>query len=434
MDKLDPMQNQLCRVCDEPAAGFHFGAFTCEGCKSFFGRTSNNQSVIQECKNNYRCIINKKNRTACKACRLRKCLMVGMSKSGSRYGRRSNWFKIHCLMQQAASHRQSVGGGLSHPFDSPSQGSVSGSIQTSLLSRPPIQTSSPSLDTRKMETKLTKPRTTLWRPLEPSAEDERKSPIRKSPGLGDDSKYHLQPPPMHSTNSQNLLPASFQHKPPIIPDLSQLFRLQNSYNFAHLSSPESNQDKEENDDIAQFSPLTMAAAAAAAAHAANAANAASSSSRFSALFGSHPLGFLPPTFNIPALSALPLHKQMLLSPLLASSHLWASARTVYPFLAPSTTPPPTTTSAVGPIDVEKTLAEHKALLERFRTTFSSQHIASASSNVINVDIAATSDDESTSSLTGGGTMPHLSDTEDEDVEEDNRSKRKEDAALDLTCV
>ncbi|KYN31503.1 Knirps-related protein [Trachymyrmex septentrionalis] len=25
--------NQQCRVCDEPAAGFHFGAFTCEGCK-----------------------------------------------------------------------------------------------------------------------------------------------------------------------------------------------------------------------------------------------------------------------------------------------------------------------------------------------------------------------------------------------------------------
>ena len=96
------MQNQLCRVCDEPAAGFHFGAFTCEGCKSFFGRTCNNQSVIAECKNNYRCVVDKKNRTSCKACRLRKCLMVGMSKSGSRYGRRSNWFKIHCLMQKNA--------------------------------------------------------------------------------------------------------------------------------------------------------------------------------------------------------------------------------------------------------------------------------------------------------------------------------------------
>jgi hypothetical protein len=54
LEAIDPLQNQQCRVCEEPAAGFHFGAFTCEGCKSFFGRTCNNQSVIQECKNNYR--------------------------------------------------------------------------------------------------------------------------------------------------------------------------------------------------------------------------------------------------------------------------------------------------------------------------------------------------------------------------------------------
>jgi len=114
-DQMDPMQNQQCRVCEEPAAGFHFGAFTCEGCKSFFGRTCNNQSVIQECKNNYRCTVDKKNRTACKACRLRKCLMVGMSKSGSRYGRRSNWFKIHCLMQNQQSH----GGGSKRPHPPP---------------------------------------------------------------------------------------------------------------------------------------------------------------------------------------------------------------------------------------------------------------------------------------------------------------------------
>nr|CAD7425886.1 unnamed protein product [Timema monikensis] len=104
--------NQTCKVCGEPAAGFHFGAFTCEGCKSFFGRSYNNLSSITECKNNGECIINKKNRTSCKACRLRKCLLVGMSKSGSRYGRRSNWFKIHCLLQeqqqqQAANHHKS---------------------------------------------------------------------------------------------------------------------------------------------------------------------------------------------------------------------------------------------------------------------------------------------------------------------------------------
>uniref|UniRef100_T1HGP3 Nuclear receptor domain-containing protein n=2 Tax=Rhodnius prolixus TaxID=13249 RepID=T1HGP3_RHOPR len=100
--------NQLCRVCGEPAAGFHFGAFTCEGCKSFFGRTYNNLSSISECKNNGECVINKKNRTSCKACRLRKCLLVGMSKSGSRYGRRSNWFKIHCLLQEQGNQTQQL--------------------------------------------------------------------------------------------------------------------------------------------------------------------------------------------------------------------------------------------------------------------------------------------------------------------------------------
>lgn len=94
--------NQLCKVCGEPAAGYHFGAFTCEGCKSFFGRTYNNLSALGECKNNGQCVINKKNRTSCKSCRLKKCLTVGMSKSGSRYGRRSNWFKIHCLIQDQA--------------------------------------------------------------------------------------------------------------------------------------------------------------------------------------------------------------------------------------------------------------------------------------------------------------------------------------------
>ncbi|XP_076282083.1 knirps-related protein [Lasioglossum baleicum] len=98
--------NQQCKVCGEPAAGFHFGAFTCEGCKSFFGRSYNNLSSISECKNGGECVINKKNRTACKACRLRKCLFVGMSKSGSRYGRRSNWFKIHCLLQEQQQQQQ----------------------------------------------------------------------------------------------------------------------------------------------------------------------------------------------------------------------------------------------------------------------------------------------------------------------------------------
>jgi hypothetical protein len=34
--------NQQCKVCGEPAAGFHFGAFTCEGCKVSFYQPEKN--------------------------------------------------------------------------------------------------------------------------------------------------------------------------------------------------------------------------------------------------------------------------------------------------------------------------------------------------------------------------------------------------------
>lgn len=55
---------------------------------------------MSRCKNGGNCEINKKNRTSCKACRLQKCLLAGMSKSGSRYGRRSNSFKESYALQE----------------------------------------------------------------------------------------------------------------------------------------------------------------------------------------------------------------------------------------------------------------------------------------------------------------------------------------------
>jgi len=138
VNAIDPLENQLCRVCDEKAAGFHFGAFTCEGCKSFFGRFCNNQTVIPDCKNNYICVIDKRNRTSCKACRLKKCLNVGMSKSGCRYGRRSNWFKIHCLMQKNAQKPSSS------PLVAPmSRTSAIPSLNRPLIAAPQPQYSSP---------------------------------------------------------------------------------------------------------------------------------------------------------------------------------------------------------------------------------------------------------------------------------------------------
>ncbi|XP_032681899.1 uncharacterized protein LOC116849138 [Odontomachus brunneus] len=110
------VMNQQCKVCGEPAAGYHFGAFTCEGCKSFFGRTYNNASNIAECKNGNSCVINKKNRTTCKSCRLQKCILVGMSKSSSRYGRRSNWFKIHCLLTEQGGQNLALAASAAAPY------------------------------------------------------------------------------------------------------------------------------------------------------------------------------------------------------------------------------------------------------------------------------------------------------------------------------
>lgn len=75
--------------------------------QSFFGRTYSNPGSVSECKNGGNCEINKKNRTSCKACRLKKCILAGMSKSSSRYGRRSNSFKATYASGHAQEDKQS---------------------------------------------------------------------------------------------------------------------------------------------------------------------------------------------------------------------------------------------------------------------------------------------------------------------------------------
>ncbi|XP_037067852.1 zygotic gap protein knirps-like [Pollicipes pollicipes] len=87
--------DQPCAVCNVPAAGYHFGAFTCEGCKSFYGRTYKRTERVEPCRFNNQCDITGRNRTSCKSCRMLKCKMVGMSRAHSRYGRRSNWFTMN---------------------------------------------------------------------------------------------------------------------------------------------------------------------------------------------------------------------------------------------------------------------------------------------------------------------------------------------------
>ena len=305
------MQNQMCRVCEEPAAGFHFGAFTCEGCKSFFGRTCNNQSVIQECKNNYRCVVDKKNRTSCKACRLRKCLMVGMSKSGSRYGRRSNWFKIHCLMQQSLA-------GNKKPSSQPSL-----STEVSPLSSSSLSPTSP-------------PRS--WSSSKDTAR-ELSSPI------------HSKITDRHSDRGQSRSP-DMANSPTMVPRTTTIGATPFSAGLIPQPPP--------------ASPPSIKTSEA-------------PTTPFSPLYGA---GF--PTFPLmstPGLHSLPFHKQALLSPLLAHTHLWQMAR-ANPLL-----------SGVRPeLDL---MAEHKALMERFAAAaMAAQSAAAATIQAASNNSAASKEVES----------------------------------------
>ena len=174
-------------------------------------------------------------------------------------------------------------------------------------------------------------------------------------------------------------------------------------------------------------------------------------------FSSPGLPFIPPTFNLPGLSALPLHKQALLSPLLASSHFLAAARKAYPFLPTTASQNTESPQQTGGNNTD-VLAEHKALLERFRASAAAIAAATAMNNNKEdhekdververpsnnpVDLSKRSSSEDSVSSVGSEIIPHLSDTDEEDqiaVEESEKpteikARRKEEMPLDLTCV
>ncbi|XP_009995674.1 PREDICTED: nuclear receptor subfamily 1 group I member 3 [Chaetura pelagica] len=72
-------REKVCAVCGDRATGYHFHVMTCEGCKGFF-RRSINKGVHFTCPFTRSCPITKAKRRQCQACRLQKCLDVGMRK------------------------------------------------------------------------------------------------------------------------------------------------------------------------------------------------------------------------------------------------------------------------------------------------------------------------------------------------------------------
>ncbi|WKY14391.1 hypothetical protein Q1695_000160 [Nippostrongylus brasiliensis] len=72
-------QTEQCVVCGDSADGFHYGVRSCRGCNAFFRRAiTYDQQFI--CRRGGHCLVDRTARCACRACRLAKCIAVGMDK------------------------------------------------------------------------------------------------------------------------------------------------------------------------------------------------------------------------------------------------------------------------------------------------------------------------------------------------------------------
>lgn len=65
----------------------HYGAYTCEACKTFFRRSGEKHQSYVCCTRKNQCFPNEDNSFTCKACRYRKCVSEGMSKTNIKKGR-----------------------------------------------------------------------------------------------------------------------------------------------------------------------------------------------------------------------------------------------------------------------------------------------------------------------------------------------------------
>uniref|UniRef100_A0A915DV99 Nuclear receptor domain-containing protein n=1 Tax=Ditylenchus dipsaci TaxID=166011 RepID=A0A915DV99_9BILA len=78
--------DDICQVCTDKSTGYHYGTPSCNGCKTFFRRTIMKKQTFV-CQYDGNCVIDKSVRCACRHCRFKKCLAVGMNREAIQQNR-----------------------------------------------------------------------------------------------------------------------------------------------------------------------------------------------------------------------------------------------------------------------------------------------------------------------------------------------------------
>ncbi|XP_028829282.1 estrogen receptor 2b isoform X2 [Denticeps clupeoides] len=119
------MDMHFCAVCHDYASGYHYGVWSCEGCKAFFKRSIQGHNDYL-CPATNQCTIDKTRRKSCQACRLQKCYEVGMMKCGvrrERFSYRGARHRRHAQVNDGpvgrSQRRHEVSLALTHPVVSP---------------------------------------------------------------------------------------------------------------------------------------------------------------------------------------------------------------------------------------------------------------------------------------------------------------------------